>query len=220
MGEQEPGVTTVTQDEVYVVSRAPERVLPEEKAVPDDVISKKLICRKCGKVGEHWTSKCPFQGILDGDAVDGEGASAAAAAGGGGGGGGGCGGGGFGPGGDGEADDGEGGANRYIPPSQRAGASARGAFLNRNEENTLRVTNLSDDATENDLRDLFTPFGHITRLYLATDRHTGLPRGFAFVTYVHRRDAESAMARLNGHCYGYLVLSVSWADKRTDKYDR
>ena len=35
---------------------------------------------------------------------------------------------------------------------------------------TVRVTNLSEDATEQDLRELFGHFGAIQRIYLARDR--------------------------------------------------
>ena len=37
---------------------------------------------------------------------------------------------------------------------------------------TVRVTNLSEDATEQDLRELFGHFGPIQRIYLARDRNS------------------------------------------------
>src|SRR5882672_895116 len=46
----------------------------------------------------------------------------------------------------------------------------------------LYVGNLSFDATENDLHDLFAPHGTVTEANLMQDRMTGKPRGFAFVT--------------------------------------
>ena len=38
---------------------------------------------------------------------------------------------------------------------------------------TIRVTNLSEDTREDDLQELFRPFGGISRIYLAKDKNTG-----------------------------------------------
>ena len=35
-------------------------------------------------------------------------------------------------------------------------------------------------------QELFRPFGHVPRIYLAVDRVTGESRGFAFITFAHR----------------------------------
>lgn len=40
------------------------------------------------------------------------------------------------------------------------------------DQAAVRVTNLSEDANENDLRDLFGPFGPIQRVFLAKDKKT------------------------------------------------
>jgi hypothetical protein len=39
---------------------------------------------------------------------------------------------------------------------------------------------------------LFRPFGHTTRIFLAKDRKTGRSRGFAFINYANRADAQRA----------------------------
>ena len=41
------------------------------------------------------------------------------------------------------------------------------------------------------MQELFTPFGQISRIYVAYDRDTGENRGFAFVNFVHRWGARS-----------------------------
>ena len=43
----------------------------------------------------------------------------------------------------------------------------------RRDENSVRVSNLSEDVTEDDLADLFGPFGPIQRIFVAKDRETG-----------------------------------------------
>ena len=40
------------------------------------------------------------------------------------------------------------------------------------ETATIRVTNLSEDTRENDLNELFRPFGYISRIFLAKDKIT------------------------------------------------
>lgn len=81
----------------------------------------------------------------------------------------------------------------------------------------LRVSNLTRDAVELDLRELFGHYGRITRVFIAKDHTTGESRGFAFVTFCSRQEAATALQNLNGHGYGYLILRVEWAKPRKIK---
>ena len=45
------------------------------------------------------------------------------------------------------------------------------------------MSNLSENVEDNDLQDLFRPFGHIARIFLAKDKMTGQCKGFAFINY-------------------------------------
>ena len=99
----------------------------------------------------------------------------------------------------------------YVPPSMRgmAGAGVAGAGLARmaampqyddRDQSSLRVTNISEDTTEADLQLLFAPYGRIARIYLAKDRETMISRGFAFVSFVHKTDAQRALGSVSvGH---------------------
>ena len=60
----------------------------------------------------------------------------------------------------------------------------------------LFVGNLPYDVTEVELRAHFAAISPLAYLALATDRDTGKPRGFAFVEFSARADAEDAMRRL------------------------
>jgi len=82
--------------------------------------------------------------------------------------------------------------------------------------NQIRVTNISEDTTENDLRELFRRFGTTSRIYLAKDKGTNQSRGFAFITYTSRADAQKAIDRLNGYGYGNLILHVEFAKPREE----
>lgn len=73
------------------------------------------------------------------------------------------------------------------------------------------MTNLSEDTRESDLSELFRPFGPISRIYLAKDKHSGLSKGFAFINFMHREDAARALEKLHGHGYDHLILHLEWA---------
>lgn len=79
------------------------------------------------------------------------------------------------------------------------------------DASTVRVSNLSEDTTENDLQDLFRYFGSVNRTYLARDKITRNSKGFAFVSFANRDDAQRAIEQLNGYGYDNLILHVEWA---------
>lgn len=62
----------------------------------------------------------------------------------------------------------------------------------------LYVGNMSFETTEADLRDAFEQFGSVTEVHLASDRYTGRPRGFAFVTFSSEAESILAAEKLNG----------------------
>ncbi len=93
-----------------------------------------------------------------------------------------------------------------------AGESMRGTG-NREDLPTLRVTNISEDTQENDLRELFGVFGRVARVYVGRDRETGAGKGFAFVSFEDRAVAQKALERVNGKGYDNLILSVQWSRK-------
>lgn len=62
----------------------------------------------------------------------------------------------------------------------------------------LYVGNLSFNTTEDALRDAFGAFGNLTDVYVAMDRMTGRPRGFAFVTFSTAEESQLAIEKMNG----------------------
>lgn len=107
-------------------------------------------------------------------------------------------------------------AGGYVPPSlrNRAGGAEGESMQKRRDENSVRVTNLSEDVTEDDLYELFGAFGHVQRVFIAKDRETGESRGFAFVNFTHKDDGQRAINKLNGFGYDNLILKVEWAAPR------
>lgn len=148
-----------------------------------------MVCRGCGKKGDHWTAQCPYKGLNESEQADTADVTS--------------------------VKDVKKGA--YVPPSRRGGEKSNGSDMKRRtEENSVRVTNLSEDTREADLNELCTTFGPVTRTYVATDQSTGICRGFGFVNFLNREDAHKAIKVLNGYGYDNLILHVEWAAPRTN----
>jgi len=77
--------------------------------------------------------------------------------------------------------------------------------------NKLYVGNLSFNITENDLHDAFAAFGTVIEANLMTDRMSGRPRGFGFVTMSTDEEAQKAIDGLNGTDLGGRALTVNVA---------
>src|SRR5947209_20516797 len=81
----------------------------------------------------------------------------------------------------------------------------------------LFVGNLSFNITENDLQDAFAAHGTVVEANLVTDRATGRPRGFGFVTMSSPEEAQKAIEAMNGADLGGRALSVNVARPREDR---
>ncbi len=77
----------------------------------------------------------------------------------------------------------------------------------------LYVGNLPWTASEDEIRELFSPIGVCESVSLITDRETGRSRGFAFVE-MDRADANKAISQLNGQDFGGRPLRVNEAQDR------
>jgi len=78
----------------------------------------------------------------------------------------------------------------------------------------LFIGNLAYEVTEAELRAHFEALGPLASFALPTDRDTGKPRGFAFVEFRERADAEDAIRRLNNQVFKGRPLAVSEARAR------
>jgi RNA recognition motif-containing protein len=81
----------------------------------------------------------------------------------------------------------------------------------------LFVGNLDFKFTENDLQDTFAAHGTVLEANLATDRATGRPRGFAFVTMSSPEEAQKAINALHGKDLGGRTLTVNIARPREER---
>jgi cold-inducible RNA-binding protein len=82
------------------------------------------------------------------------------------------------------------------------------------------VGNMAFSVTEQELRDLFAPYGVVERINIITDRETGRPRGFGFVEMADDRAAQAAIMGLNGKEVAGRTLNVSEARQRDERGPR
>ncbi|UJR24732.1 hypothetical protein I4U23_006106 [Adineta vaga] len=224
-----PGINTATtkvDDEITMqfISTKEDAKQDEDKLIKEAVSTlRKVQCRLCK--GEHWTTKCPYKDNLQtymdqssekpventttsttNAAPQGQNTSGGAT---------------------GETTTGkwvskrvQGGGSGTAYPGDRGGPSrgpgAGGSYAGKNgdmrrDEATVRVTNLPEETQEQDLRDLFTPFGLVSRVYLAKDKTNNTSKGFAFITFNDKKDAQKAIECVSGFGYDHLILKVEWA---------
>jgi len=55
---------------------------------------------------------------------------------------------------------------------------------------SLRVGNIPYKTHQDDLKEVFEKFGDVGDVFIPTDRESGRPRGFAFVRFYNKKDAE------------------------------
>ncbi|MCS6993782.1 MAG: RNA-binding protein [Anaerolineales bacterium] len=84
-------------------------------------------------------------------------------------------------------------------------------------ETKLYVGNLSYDATEQELKDLFSQAGVVQSVAIIKDRETGRSKGFAFIEMSTQAEAQAAINRFNGQTHRDRALSVKIALPREER---
>jgi cold-inducible RNA-binding protein len=79
------------------------------------------------------------------------------------------------------------------------------------------VGNLSFNTSEEELRQLFEPYGQVDRVSIMTDRETGRSRGFGFVEMTNSEEGDKAIAALNGSEIGGRTLNVNEARPKAER---
>ncbi|XP_067623998.1 serine/arginine-rich splicing factor 2 [Eurosta solidaginis] len=76
---------------------------------------------------------------------------------------------------------------------------------------SLKVDNLTYRTTPEDLRRVFERCGEVGDIYIPRDRYTRESRGFAFVRFYDKRDAEDALEAMDGRILDGRELRVQMA---------
>lgn len=75
----------------------------------------------------------------------------------------------------------------------------------------IYVANISYNATEQDVRDLFSEHGEVESVKIINDKFTGQSKGFGFVEMGVEDDAKKAISELNGTQFMGKTLVVAEA---------
>lgn len=96
---------------------------------------------------------------------------------------------------------------------------------------TIYIGNLSYQASDEDVKEVFADFGNVKRVQLPSDRETGKMRGFGFVEMSSEEEEVAAIEALDGAEWMGRVLKVNkarpreerpsgggWNNRRNDRY--
>ena len=78
----------------------------------------------------------------------------------------------------------------------------------------IYVSNIAYTATDQDLRQLFEPYGVVDTINIITDRYTGQSRGFGFVDMPDSAAAKAAIQGVQGQELAGRTLTVNEARPR------
>ncbi len=81
----------------------------------------------------------------------------------------------------------------------------------------LYVGNLSYDTSNQDLSDMFAPWGTVESATVITDRDTGRSKGFGFVEMSSRSEGEAAIQNMSDVEVGGRRLTVNEARPREER---
>lgn len=81
-------------------------------------------------------------------------------------------------------------------------------------QNKIFIGNLSFNADESTLSAMFGAIGKVEEIAIPTDRESGRPRGFAFITFESQRDAQNALS-LDGKEVDGRKITVKMAEDKS-----
>lgn len=76
------------------------------------------------------------------------------------------------------------------------------------------VGDLSPEIDQETLREAFAPFGEISNCRIVKDPQTLKSRGYAFVSFVKKAEAENAIQAMNGQWLGSRSIRTNWSTRK------
>lgn len=76
------------------------------------------------------------------------------------------------------------------------------------------VGDLSPEIETQTLKEAFAPFGEISNCRIVRDPQTLKSKGYAFVSFVKKADAENAIAAMNGQWLGSRSIRTNWSTRK------
>eukprot|EP00746_Dinoflagellata_sp_MGD_P010962 gnl/MRDRNA2_/MRDRNA2_122833_c0_seq1.p1 gnl/MRDRNA2_/MRDRNA2_122833_c0~~gnl/MRDRNA2_/MRDRNA2_122833_c0_seq1.p1 ORF type:complete len:149 (+),score=32.12 gnl/MRDRNA2_/MRDRNA2_122833_c0_seq1:106-552(+) len=110
--------------------------------------------------------------------------------------------------------EGRGGIFENLPTAKDEGPAGPARSI---EGWVIFVSNVHNEAQEDDLIEAFGEYGNIKNMHLNLDRRTGFVKGYAFIEYDSRREAEGAIKGMDRKKLLDKPCNVDWAFVRTEK---
>lgn len=76
------------------------------------------------------------------------------------------------------------------------------------------VGDLSPEIDTNTLKEAFAPYGEISNCRIVRDPQTLKSKGYAFVSFVNKTDAENAIMAMNGQWLGNRSIRTNWSTRK------
>jgi len=76
------------------------------------------------------------------------------------------------------------------------------------------VGDLAPDIDQQTLREAFAPYGEISDTKIMKDPHTLVHKGYGFISFVNKSDAETAIGAMNGQWLGTRKIRTNWATRK------
>ncbi|KAG8440885.1 hypothetical protein GDO86_006571 [Hymenochirus boettgeri] len=103
-----------------------------------------------------------------------------------------------------------------TPSSQKkdANGSSVVSTLRSQDHFHVFVGDLSPEITTDDIKAAFGPFGRISDARVVKDMTTGKSKGYGFVSFFNKWDAENAIAHMGGQWLGGRQIRTNWATRK------
>jgi len=92
------------------------------------------------------------------------------------------------------------------------------AFANQKEDTSTHhhifVGDIGPEVDDKSLFTAFQPFGSLSDARVMIDPATGRSRGFGFVAFKKKEDAQKALMEMNGNRIGTRVIRCNWANQK------
>ncbi|XP_076262136.1 nucleolysin TIAR isoform X4 [Rhynchophorus ferrugineus] len=102
----------------------------------------------------------------------------------------------------------------HTPPNTTLATTPTTPSTAKSEHHHIFVGDLSPEIETQTLRDAFAAFGEISDCRVVRDPQTLKSKGYGFVSFIKKGEAESAIAAMNGQWLGSRSIRTNWATRK------